>query len=92
MFTDTIIGYVSSDISIVTGSLPSVGSENLSIQPSLSSEINLFFDLSKIPQNAVINSASLTLTVDPAETKMSSDLHKFIEHIYFERLIISSYR
>lgn len=71
-YTDTITGYVSSDISIVLGNLPSVGSENIAIQSSLTSEVNLFYDFSKIPKDAVINSAKLTLYVDTLETKTGS--------------------
>ncbi len=92
---DTIIGYVSSDISIVTGNLPIVGSENISIQPSLSSEAKLFFDLSKIPQDAVINSANLTLTIDSTETKMGansiSSLNTYILKDSSTHLIDSNY-
>jgi hypothetical protein len=71
-YTDTITGYVSSDISIVLGNLPSVGIENIAIQSSLTSEVNLFYDFSKIPKDAVINSAKLTLYVDTLETKTGS--------------------
>lgn len=73
VYSDTITGYVSSDISLVLGDLPSVSSENIFIQSSLSGQVNLYFDLSVIPENTVINSATLILTVDSAETKTGSD-------------------
>ena len=72
-YTDTLTGYIASDISLVQGDLPSVSSENISVQSSLSGQVNLYFDLSVIPENTVINSAALTLTVDSAETKTGSD-------------------
>jgi len=72
VYVDTLTGFVSSDISVVTGNLPSVGNENIAVQSSLSSQAKLFFDLSVIPANSVINSATLTLTVDTLETKTGS--------------------
>ncbi len=69
---DTLIGYISSDISVVLGNKPDVGIENLVIQSSLTSEAKLFFDLSILPENAVINSALLTLTVDTLQKKTGS--------------------
>lgn len=72
VYVDTLTGFVSSDISIVTGNLPSVGNENLAVQSSLSAQAKLFFDLSVIPANSVINSATLTLTVDTLKSKTGS--------------------
>ena len=69
---DTLIGYIASDISVVLGNIPDVGIENLVIQSSLTSEAKLFFDLSALPENAVINSAVLTLTADTLQKKTGS--------------------
>ena len=69
---DTLIGYIASDISVVLGNKPAVGIENLVIQSSLTSEAKLFFDLSVLPENVVINSALLTLTVDTLQKKTGS--------------------
>jgi len=71
-YVDTLIGYISSDISAVLGELPNVGVENLAIQSSLTSEAKLFFDLSGLPENVVINSATLTLSIDTLASKMGS--------------------
>ncbi len=71
-YVDTLIGYISTDLSVVLGDIPNVGIENLAIQSSLTSEAKLFFDLSSIPENVVINSASLTLTIDTIASKVGS--------------------
>jgi hypothetical protein len=71
-YVDTLIGYISTDLSVVLGDIPNVGTENLAIQSSLTSEAKLFFDLSSIPENVVINSASLTLTIDTIASKVGS--------------------
>ncbi len=71
-YIDTLIGYISTDLSVVLGDIQNVGTENLAIQSSLTSEAKLFFDLSSIPENVVINSASLTLTIDTIASKVGS--------------------
>ena len=71
-YIDTLIGYVSSDLSVVLGDIPNVGPENIVIQSSLTSEAKLIFDFSLIPEDVVINSATLTLTVDTLATKTGS--------------------
>ena len=71
-YIDTLLGYISTDISVVLGEVPNVGAENLAIQSSLTSEAKLIFDLSVIPKDVVINSATLTLTVDTVATKVGS--------------------
>lgn len=71
-YIDTLIGYVSSDLSVVLGDIPNVGTENIVIQSSLTSEAKLIFDFSVIPEDVVINSATLTLTVDTLATKTGS--------------------
>jgi hypothetical protein len=71
-YIDTLIGYVSSDLSVVLGDLQDVGTENLVLQSSLTSEAQLYFDFSVIPEDVVINLATLTLTVDTLATKTGS--------------------
>ena len=50
-YTDTLIGYILSDISVVTGEIADVGTENIVIQSSLTTEAKLFFDLTVIPEH-----------------------------------------
>ena len=71
-YIDTLIGYIASDISVVLGEPQNVGTENLVIQSSLTSEAKLYFDLSLIPDSTDINYASLTLTLDTLQTKTGS--------------------
>lgn len=71
-YTDTLLGYVSSDISVVLGDIPNVGTENIVVQSSLTSEAKLFFDFSVVPEDVVINLATLTLTVDTLASKTGS--------------------
>jgi hypothetical protein len=71
-YIDTLVGYVSSDLSVVLGDLQDVGTENLVLQSSLTSEAQLYFDFAVIPEDVVINLATLTLTVDTLATKTGS--------------------
>jgi len=71
-YIDTLIGYVSSDLSVVLGDIQNVGAENIVLQSSLTSEAQLYFDFSVVPEDVVINLATLTLTVDTVATKTGS--------------------
>lgn len=71
-YIDTLTGYILSDISAVEGNVANVGNENLAIQGSLTSEAKIFFDLSVLPKNITIHSATLTLTKDTIQTKFGS--------------------
>lgn len=71
-YIDTLVGYIASDISVVLGDIPNVGTENIVIQSSLTSEAKLIFDFSVVPEDVVINLATLTLTLDTLATKTGS--------------------
>ena len=77
-YIDTIVGYIASDISVVLGDIPNVGTENIVIQSSLTSEAKLIFDFSVVPEDVVINLATLTLTVDTLATKTGSSFFFFL--------------
>lgn len=72
VYTDTVSFFPSIDISVVSGSLPDVGTENFGIQSGLNSEARLFFDLSSLPEGIVVNYAQLTLTIDTLKTVTGS--------------------
>lgn len=68
VYTDTLSYFPSVDLSVVSGSLADVGSENIGIQAGLNSEARIFFDLSELPENIIVNYAQLTLTLDTLKT------------------------
>lgn len=94
-YIDTLIGYIAADISAVVGEVQNTVSENLSIQSSLTSEAKLFFDLSVLPEDCVVNSAKLTLTVDTIQTKTGSNFTNSLRVFLFsdsaKKEISSSY-
>jgi len=67
-YIDTLSYFPSVDLSVVSGSLPDAGTENIGIQAGLNSEARLFFDLSSLSKEIIINYAELTLTVDTLKT------------------------
>ncbi len=72
-YVDTLIGYITLDVSAIIGSVPDVGSENLAIQSSLASEVQFNFDFNALPKDIAISSAKLTLTIDTLQSKYGSD-------------------
>lgn len=68
VYIDTLSYFPSVDLSVVSGSLPDAGTENIGIQSGLNSEARLFFDLSSLSKEIIINYAELTLTVDTLKT------------------------
>jgi hypothetical protein len=71
-YTDTINGFVASDISVVLGDLPDAGPDYMLVQSSLTINSKLYFDLSSIPENVVINSARLVIYPDTTKGKYGS--------------------
>lgn len=68
VYSDTLSYFPSIDLSVIIGSLPDVGFENIGIQAGLNSEARLFFDLSSLPKGIVVNYAKLILTIDTIKT------------------------
>ncbi|NWF90481.1 MAG: hypothetical protein HXY50_13595 [Ignavibacteriaceae bacterium] len=68
VYIDTLSYFPSIDLSVLSGELPDVGIENLGVQAGLNSEARIFFDLSSLPQNIIVNYAQLTLTLDTLKT------------------------
>jgi hypothetical protein len=68
VYIDTLSYFPSVDLSVVSGSLPDAGTENIGIQAGLNSEARIFFDLSSLSKEIIINYAELTLTVDTLKT------------------------
>ncbi len=70
---DTLSFTTSQDASVVTGTLPSLSPDEIAVQSGLIVNSKLWFDVSKIPSNAIINSAILTLTEDTTNTITGSN-------------------
>ena len=64
VYSDTLIFYPDKDASAATGTLPALSSGDIAVQGGLVVNSKLWFDVSSIPQNAIINSAMLTLSKD----------------------------
>ena len=71
-YTDTITFSSTLDLTVMRGSIPPVSSGNIPIRASFVINGKLFFDLSPLPENIVVNKAELILTVDTLETKVGS--------------------
>ncbi|MEJ2613767.1 MAG: hypothetical protein P8Z35_02320 [Ignavibacteriaceae bacterium] len=68
-YPDTLYFYGSSNVSVVTGNIPPSSLQSrIVLEGGLVANSKLWFDISKIPYNAIINNAKLTLKMDTAET------------------------
>jgi hypothetical protein len=67
-YIDTLVFYPGRESSIVTGSIPSVSSQDMAVQGGLVINSHLTFNVSSIPQNSLINYANLTLNIDTVAT------------------------
>lgn len=71
-FQDTLTYYGSVDVHVISGQFPEVSPLTTTIQCGTGVEGKLLFDLSKLPNDAVVNKAILTLTLDTLNTKTGS--------------------
>jgi len=71
-FTDTLLFQVSSDAHVVLGESPTTNNQNVFVQGGIPVRSNMFFDVSSIPNNAIINRAILKLSYDETETNLGS--------------------
>jgi hypothetical protein len=68
---DTLTAYVLSDVHVIIGE-NTVSPEKMIVQAGVVSNSYLYFDLSKIPDKAVINYAKLSVELDTLESKFGS--------------------
>lgn len=68
---DTITAYVLSDVHIIIGEY-TVPPEKMIVQAGVVSNSYLYFDLSKIPDKAVVNYAKLSVELDSLDSKFGS--------------------
>lgn len=71
-YTDTLTAFTASDISVVIGETAQPDQEYVILQSSIIINSRLFFDLSSIPENVVINRALLTLYSDSTKNVFGS--------------------
>jgi len=63
-FVDTISAFIFADVSAVIADLPTLPVEDIGVQASTTIQSKLFFDLSEVPRDIIINKAELILTED----------------------------
>lgn len=78
VYSDTLAFVPWKEASIVSGTMPSVSSEDMVVQSGLVVNSKLVFDVSAIPKNALINYANLTLTVDTVATVVGSSYNNYL--------------
>lgn len=79
LYPDTLSFYASSNVSVVTGDIPSTNLQSsIIIQGGLLVNSKLWFDVSKIPFNAIINDAKVTLNMDTSETYLGDTTNSVI--------------
>ena len=74
VYTDTLTFFPEADVSVVDGNLPAVGPQNIAVQSGLVVNSKLWFDVSSLPKDAIINSAKLFLKTDSLLTIKGTNL------------------
>ena len=63
-FVDTIRAFIYADVSAIIADLPVLPAVDIGVQASTTIQSKLFFDLSEVPRDIIINKAELILTED----------------------------
>ncbi|MFA6025443.1 MAG: DNRLRE domain-containing protein [Ignavibacteriaceae bacterium] len=71
-YQDTLTYNGSVDVHIIQGTFPEANNKTLTIQSGAGVQGTLWFDLSKLPADAVVNTAKLTLSIDTLNMKVGS--------------------
>lgn len=83
-FTDTLDIQVTSDAHVVLGELPTTNNNNIFVQGGIPVRSNMFFDVSSIPEYAIINRATLKLFYDESESIIGSSSSDYLSMILME--------
>lgn len=84
-FTDTLEIQVTSDAHVVLGEeLPTSSYQNIFVQGGIPIRANMFFDVSSIPNYAIINRAILKLSYDESESIMGKSSADFLSVILIQ--------
>ena len=70
------------DLSVVTGTIPNLDNQ-IVVQSGLISNAKLWYDVASLPASALINSATLTLTLDTLMTKTGTSFNNSIRLGFF---------
>ncbi|PJA99680.1 MAG: hypothetical protein CO128_02980 [Ignavibacteriales bacterium CG_4_9_14_3_um_filter_30_11] len=68
VYTDTLTYFPEADVSVVKSNIPDVGAGNIALQSGLIVNSKIWFDISSVPKNAIINKAKLFLKTDTVQT------------------------
>jgi hypothetical protein len=71
-YIDTISGFISADISLIDGPVPTLPTGIIGVQSSVTIKSRLTFDLSALPSGIVVNKAELILTSDTTNSLKGS--------------------
>ena len=82
IYTDTINGFVSGDISVVAGNDPVLSPGLIAVQSSVTMNSKLKFDIGVLPTGLVINSAKLILTKDTLSSSFGSSYNNSLRVYY----------
>ena len=78
-YPDTLFFYASSNVSVVTGNIPASSLQSrIVVEGGLAVNSKLWFDISRIPYNAIVNDAKLTLKINTAETYMGDTTNSIL--------------
>ncbi|GAB6281750.1 MAG: hypothetical protein STSR0008_04910 [Ignavibacterium sp.] len=88
---DTLTFSIFSDTHLINGSLPQLSNDKFVIQSGLMINSMIHFDLSKIPMDAIINKAEMTITSDSLESKLTSTFSSVINAYYINDSTLKKY-
>lgn len=77
-FTDTLSVQVTSDVHVVERTMEISNDQNIFIQGGIPIRSNLFIDVSQIPENSIINKATIKLFVNEDESKIGTISSEYI--------------
>lgn len=85
-FTDTLSVQVSSDVHVVETTMEISSDQSIFVQGGIPIRSNLFFDVSQIPNNSIINRATIKLFVNEIESNIGT-----ISSDYIGALLLDDY-
>jgi hypothetical protein len=88
---DTVVFYVLSDTHVLLGEFPQISNSNIMVQGGIGYKSRIYFDLSKLPPHAVINSAKLILGRDSIETLLGNGYTNALSVFYISDTSITDF-